>query len=120
MDNHLQAPAHGTNWITQWIGPRTPMDTVMIKRKLRTFKGVRTYVQVPYSPQSTTPKASFPFNMTPISALNPVQTPVLWIRGWVSLEKERSKRETEHSAPSNVEIKDACSFTSTFPYVTMA
>jgi hypothetical protein len=63
----------------------------MLKRKLHTFKEDRTYVQVPNSPQSTIPKASFP-----IPALNPVQTPVLLIWGWVSPEKQRSQRETEY------------------------
>jgi hypothetical protein len=93
MDDHLQAPAHGTDCLTDWIGPRTAMDTVMMKRKVHTFKDDRTSVQVPYSPQSIIPKARFPSNITPISALNPVQQFRLLSSGYGDgFSQERSDR----------------------------
>jgi hypothetical protein len=47
------------------------------------------------------------------TALGPTQPPVQWVLGALSLGVKRPGREADHSPPSSVEVKNACSYTFT-------
>jgi len=51
--------------------------------------------------------------MTPVHTLRPIQPPVQWVPGVLSLGVKRQGREAEHSPASSVEVKIAWSYTST-------
>jgi hypothetical protein len=50
----------------------------------------------------------------------PLQTPVQWVPGVVSLSVKRQGREADHSPPASAEVKKMWIYTSTPPYVFMA
>jgi hypothetical protein len=50
----------------------------------------------------------------------PTKSPIQWVRGALSLVVKRPGREADHSPPSNAEVKNAWSCTSTPQYVFMA
>jgi hypothetical protein len=54
------------------------------------------------------------------TALGPTQPPLQWIPGALSLGIKGPGREADHSPPSNAEVKNAWSYTSTPQYVFMA
>jgi hypothetical protein len=54
------------------------------------------------------------------TALGSTQPPIQWVPGALSLGVKRPGREADHSPPSNTEVKNACSYTSTPQYVFMA
>jgi len=47
--------------------------------------------------------------------LGPTQPPMQWVLGAPSLGVKRPEREAEHSPPSNAEVKNVWSYTSTPP-----
>jgi hypothetical protein len=47
--------------------------------------------------------------------LGPTQPPIQWLPGALSLGVKRPGREADHSPPTNAEIKNAWSYTSTLP-----
>jgi hypothetical protein len=53
-------------------------------------------------------------------APGPTQPPIQWVPAALSLRVKQPGREAGHSAPSNAEIKNAWSYTSTPQYVFMA
>jgi hypothetical protein len=57
------------------------------------------------------------FLLTTVSrpALAPTQPPIQWVPGALSLGIKWSGREADHSPPSNAEVKNAWSYTSTPP-----
>jgi len=52
--------------------------------------------------------------------VGPNQSALQWVQGFPSPGVKRSGRETNHSSPSNAEVKNARSGTSTPPHVFMA
>jgi hypothetical protein len=54
------------------------------------------------------------------TALRPTQPPIQRIPGGLSLEVKRLGREADHSPPSNAEVNNAWSYTSTPQYAFMA
>jgi hypothetical protein len=50
-------------------------------------------------------------------ALGPTQPPIQWVPGAPSLGEMRPGREADNSPPSNAEVKNEWSYTSTRPYV---
>jgi len=54
------------------------------------------------------------------TALGPIQPPIQWIPGALSLWVNRPRREAEHSSPSSAEVKKPWSYTSTLQYAFMA
>jgi hypothetical protein len=48
------------------------------------------------------------------------QPPIQWVPGTLSLGVKRSRREADHSSPSNAEVKNAWSYTSIPQYAFMA
>jgi hypothetical protein len=48
-------------------------------------------------------------------ALGPIQPPVQWVPGALSLGVKRPGHEADHSPPSSAEVKNAWSYTSTLP-----
>jgi hypothetical protein len=52
-------------------------------------------------------------------ALGPTQSAIRWVPAALPLQIMRPGREADHSPKSDVEIKNACSCTSTHPYVFM-
>jgi len=48
-------------------------------------------------------------------ALGPTWTPIQWVTGALSLGVKWPVREADHSLSSSVEIKNECTYTSTFP-----
>jgi hypothetical protein len=53
-------------------------------------------------------------------ALGPTQPPIQWVSVTLSLVVKRPRREADHSPPSNAEVKNAWSYTSTPQYAFMA
>jgi hypothetical protein len=62
----------------------------------------------------------FLFTTASRTALEPSQPPIQWIPGAFSLGIKWLGREPDHSPPSNAEVKNAWSYTSTPQYVFMA
>jgi hypothetical protein len=54
------------------------------------------------------------------TALGPTQPPIQWVAGVLSRGVKRPRREADYSPPSNAEVKNAWSYTSTPQYVFMA
>jgi hypothetical protein len=54
------------------------------------------------------------------TALGPTQPPIQWVPGALSLRVKWPGREADHSPPSNAEVKNAWSYTSTPQCVFMA
>jgi hypothetical protein len=52
--------------------------------------------------------------------LGPIQPPIQWFPGDLSLGIKRSVREGDHSPPASAEVRNAWSHASTHPYVFMA
>jgi hypothetical protein len=57
------------------------------------------------------------FATTPRPALSPAQPPSQWVQGALSLGAKQRKSRTDHSPPSNGEVENAWSSTSTHQYV---
>jgi hypothetical protein len=53
------------------------------------------------------------------TALGPTQPPIQWVPWALSLGVKRPGREADHSPPSNAEVKNECSYTSTPQYAFM-
>jgi hypothetical protein len=53
-------------------------------------------------------------------ALGPIQPPIPWVPGVLSLGVKRPGREADHSPPSSAEVKNASSYTSAPQYAFMA
>jgi len=49
------------------------------------------------------------------TALKPIQPPIQWVPGALSLGVKRLMRETDHLPPSSADVKDAWSYTFTPP-----
>jgi hypothetical protein len=62
----------------------------------------------------------FLFAQVSRTPLGPIQLPIQWVLGAVSLGVKRPGREADHSSPSSAEVNNAWSYTSTPPYVFMA
>jgi hypothetical protein len=62
----------------------------------------------------------FLFTTTSRTALGPIQPPIQWVAGALSLGVKWPGREADHSPPSSAEVKNAWSYTSTPPYTFMA
>jgi hypothetical protein len=62
----------------------------------------------------------FLFSAMTRTALGPTQPPIQWVVGAPSLEIKQPRREADHSPPSNAEVKNVQSYTSTPPYIFMA
>jgi hypothetical protein len=62
----------------------------------------------------------FLFDTVSRPALGPTQSSIQWVPGELSLGVKRPEREADHSPPSNAEVKNAWSYTSTPHYVFMA
>jgi hypothetical protein len=62
----------------------------------------------------------FLFTTMSRTALGPSQHPMQWVPGDLSLGLKRPGREADRSPPSNAEVKNAWSYTSTPQYVFMA
>jgi hypothetical protein len=45
--------------------------------------------------------------------LEPIQLPIQWVRGILSLYVKRPEREADNSPPSSAEFKNSCSYNST-------
>jgi hypothetical protein len=61
----------------------------------------------------------FFFGTVPKPALGPIQPAIQWILGALSPGIKWLEREADHSPPSNAEVKNAWSYTSTLPYAFM-
>jgi hypothetical protein len=48
-------------------------------------------------------------------ALGPIQSPIQWVAGALSLGIKRSGCEADHLPPYSAEVKNVWSYTSTFP-----
>jgi hypothetical protein len=48
----------------------------------------------------------FVFDTMSRPALEPIQSPIHWVPGAVSLRVKRPRREADHSPPSTVEVKE--------------
>jgi hypothetical protein len=57
----------------------------------------------------------FLFTTASRTALGPIQPPIQWVRGALSLGVRRPGREADRSPPSSAEIKDAWRYNSTPP-----
>jgi hypothetical protein len=57
----------------------------------------------------------FLFTAVSRTALEPIQPPIQWIPGALSLGVKRPGREAEHSPPSSVEVNNTWSYTFTPP-----
>jgi hypothetical protein len=57
----------------------------------------------------------FLFTTASSPALGPIQAPIQWVPGALSLGIKWPGRETDHSPPSGAEVKNAWSYTSTPP-----
>jgi hypothetical protein len=57
----------------------------------------------------------FLFTTASRPALGPIQPPIQWVPGALSLGVKRPVREADHSPPSSAEVKNAWSYTSTSP-----
>jgi hypothetical protein len=57
----------------------------------------------------------FLFITTSRTALRPSQPPIQWVPGVLSLGVKRPGREADHSSTSSAEVKNAWSYTFTFP-----
>jgi hypothetical protein len=55
----------------------------------------------------------FLFIIASRTALGPIQTPIQWVPGALSLGEKRLGCEADHSPPSSAEVKNAWSYTST-------
>jgi hypothetical protein len=55
-----------------------------------------------------------------LPALGPIQPPIQWVSGAVSMGVKRPGREAEHLPPSSAEVKNAWSYTSTQQYTFIA
>jgi hypothetical protein len=62
----------------------------------------------------------FLFTTASRTALGPIQPPIQWVSGALSLGVKRPGREADHSPPSSAEVKNAWSYTSTTQYAFMA
>jgi hypothetical protein len=62
----------------------------------------------------------FLFTTVSRTALGPIQPPIQWVPGGLSLGVKRPGREADHSPPSSAEVKNAWSYNSTPQYVFMA
>jgi hypothetical protein len=62
----------------------------------------------------------FLFTTMSRTLLGPTQPPIQWVPGVLSLGVKQPGREGDHSPPSSAEEKNACSYTSTPQYVSMA
>jgi hypothetical protein len=62
----------------------------------------------------------FLFTTASRAALGPIQPPIHWVSGALSLGVKRPGCEAEHSPPSSAEVKNAWSYTSTPQYAFMA
>jgi hypothetical protein len=62
----------------------------------------------------------FLFDTVPRLALGPIQPPIQWVLGALSLGVKRPGHETDHSPPSSAEVKNASNYTSTPQYAFMA
>jgi hypothetical protein len=62
----------------------------------------------------------FLFTTASGTALGPIQPPVQWVPGALSLGVKRPRREGDHSPPYSAEIKNAWSYTSTPQYIFVA
>jgi hypothetical protein len=62
----------------------------------------------------------FLFTTASRTALGSTQPPTQWVPGALSLGVKRPGRETNHSPPSSVEVKNARSYTSTSLYIFIA
>jgi hypothetical protein len=62
----------------------------------------------------------FLFTTASRTALGPTQPPIQRVRGALSLGVKRPERESDHSPPSNAEVRNAWSYTSIPQYVFMA
>jgi hypothetical protein len=51
------------------------------------------------------------------TALGPIQPPIQWVPGVLSLGEKRPEREADNSPPSSAEVKNAWSYTSPPQYV---
>jgi hypothetical protein len=56
---------------------------------------------------------TFLFTTASRPALGPIQPPVQWVPGALSLGVKQPSSETDHSPPSSAEVKNAWSYTST-------
>jgi hypothetical protein len=57
----------------------------------------------------------FPFTTGSRTALGPIQPPIQWVPGILSLGVERQEPEADHSPPSSAEAKNVWGYTSTPP-----
>jgi hypothetical protein len=62
----------------------------------------------------------FHFSMASRPALGPTQPPIQWVPGTLSPGEMRPGREADHSPLTSAEVKNACIYISTSPYVLMA
>jgi hypothetical protein len=62
----------------------------------------------------------FLFSEASRPALGPIQPPIEWVPGALSLGVKRPGREADHSPPTSAEVKKTWIYTSTPPYVFMA
>jgi hypothetical protein len=62
----------------------------------------------------------FLFTTVSTPALGPIQPPIRWVSGTLSLGIKRPGREADHSPLSSAEVKNAWSYTSTPQYAFMA
>jgi hypothetical protein len=62
----------------------------------------------------------FLFTIVSRTALEPTRPSIQYVSGVLSLGLKRPGRETDHSAPSSTEVKNAWSYTSTPQYVFLA
>jgi hypothetical protein len=61
----------------------------------------------------------FAFLNTSRPFLGPASPPVQWVQGAISMEVKRPEREANHTLPSNVEVKNAWSYTSTRLWISL-
>jgi hypothetical protein len=58
---------------------------------------------------------NFLFTTASRPGLGPIQPPIQWVPGALSLGIKRPGHEADHSLPSSVEVKNTWSYTSTTP-----
>jgi predicted membrane channel-forming protein YqfA (hemolysin III family) len=61
----------------------------------------------------------FIFTTTSRTALGPMQPPIQWVPGTLSLGVKQLGHEADHSLPSSAKVKNAWSYTSTAQYAFM-
>jgi hypothetical protein len=74
-------------------------------------------------PSPSSPGRGWKFFLFPTEsgpALGPTKPPIQWVLGAVFLGVKLLGHEADHSCPSNAEVKNAWSYTSTPPYAFMA